>query len=852
MKTKRRNTSEIAVTLTALAVLGLLASPAGAQNAASTAAPAAAASSTASINAPPTTHLQQVIVTGTILRGVTEQNSAAPILVLSGSALEKAGTQNIQQSLQQTVPGFFMTHVGGDLANLTRSANLLGLSPNDTLVMVNGKRRNNTAMIDADGNGASAPDLTFIPAAAISNVQVLRIGDATLYGSGAVAGVVNLILKHSSSGGSISLTGGQYYSGGPFGDDGQTYSLAVNKGLPLGKHGFINLTFTWQYDNYHLVGGADSHLVTPDGQPKTCPYCVVAQSIKGYPYLNRISGTPRVRQGNFVVNSGYNITSNVQVYDFATYGTKLASAWENWRPPNETVASPVLGIPGTYGAPGAIVPYPQGFSPQEQINEVQFANTVGIKGTAGAWRWDLSSTYGQDKDRIYTNNTIVRSLFINTHESPNSFYDGSFTFSEWTNNLDIKRSFKILGAPSNVAFGVETRKDTYSIKQGEPLATYQEGPQGFPGYTAADAGRHTRTNTGGYVDLVTFPTPKLQIEMSGRAEHYSDFGSAVIGDFITRYDLTRRYAFRAAVQTGFRAPTLQEEYYTATNVDPNYADIVLPANSAGSRVLGYPQLKPIRSIEFSAGVVLTPLPHLHMTIDAYLLRINHVITRSPVLYCRGGAYNTPLVCDAIALNGNVIDPTAGDIQATTFVNGYDSKTEGVDWTLNYPLMLGQFGAAQLTFNGDYHDTSVRGVAQTPAVLLPIQLFEPFNISNLNDGYSKYTVKLGFDWRLRRWSATLWESAYGPQTFVRTLTGGPPFYYDRLPLTFLTDLQVDYRVWQSLSLDVGVRNLFNKKPPAEAQTPTGHPDQYADSQYEPIGSPYDPGGGYYYAGLTMHF
>lgn len=847
MRSQRRNIIETAVMLTALVALNMLALPAEAQNASSTAAPSA------TIGAPPIqSQLQQVIVTGTLLKGVTEENSAAPILVLPGSALEKAGTQNIQYALQQTVPGFFMTSVGGDLADITRSANLLGLSPNDTLVMINGKRRNNTAMINADGNGASAPDLTFIPAAAIANTQVLRVGDATLYGSGAIAGVINIILKHSRSGGSLSLNGGQYYSGGPLGEVGQNYNLAINKGLPLGKHGFINLTFTWSYRNYDQVGGADTKVVTASGQPVPEPYSAIVTSIPGYPYLNRIMGTPRVNQSNFVVNSGYDFTPNLHFYDFATYGTKLGESWENWRPPNETVASQVLGVPGTYGTAGAIVPRPQGFSPQEQIDEIEFANTAGLKGTAGKWHWDVSSTYSQDKDRIYVNNTIIRSLFINTHFSPSNFFDGAFIFSQWTNNLDFKRSFNIMGAPSNLAFGVEYRKDTYTLQQGQPLATYLEGPQGFPGYTAADAGRHTRTNTGGYVDFVTFPIPKLQLEASGRAEHYSDFGSALIGDFITRYDFTRKFALRAAVQTGFRAPTLQEEYYTATNVDPNYADVVLPANSAATRVLGYPTLKPLKSIEFSAGVVMTPLPHLHMTIDAYLLRIAHTIVRSPTLYCRGGAYNTQLVCDAIAANGNVLDPTAGDIQATTFINGYDSKTEGVDWTVDYPQSLGRFGMTQLTFNGDYHDTTVTAVAPTPQVLLPVQLFQAWNIQNINDDYSKYTIKLGIDWYLRRWSATLWEEAYGPENTLRTLTGGPPFYQDHLPLTFLTDLQVNYQAAKSVILDVGVRNLFNKRPPAQALTPTGHPDQYADSEFGPISSPYDPGGGVWYAGLKVNF
>ncbi len=837
MKFQYQNAGKIAAALSALA---MLTSPAWAQNAAPTVALAAP------------TQLQQVVVTGTMLEGVTEENSATPILVLPAATLQHAGTQNLGYALQQTVPGFFMTQVGGDLADITRSADLLGLDPNDTLVMVNGKRRHDTAMINADGQGESAPDLSFIPAAALENTQVLRIGDATLYGTDAIAGVVNLILKHSRSGGSLSLTGGQYYDSGPLGKNGQSYDFAVNKGLPLGKNGFIDITFAYTHRNYDQVGGADSKLVTFQGAPISSPYSAIAKTIPGYPYLNGIDGTPRVNQSALVVNSGYNFTPHLQFYDFGTYGTKLGQSFENWRPPNETVASPVLGVAGTYGTPGALVPYPEGFSPQEQISEVDFANTAGLKGTIAAWHWDLSTTYGQDRDAISTNHTIVRSLYVATHNSPNDFNDGVFAFSEWTDNLDVTRSFQMLGMPSNLAFGAELRNDTYTIEQGEALATYQEGPQGFPGYTAADAGTHKRENTGEYVDLVTFPVAGWQLEASGREEHYSDFGNALIGDFISRYDFSPKYALRVAAQSGFRAPTLQEEYYTATNVDPNYADVVLPANSSATRVLGYPALKPLRSVEFSAGLVMHPIPALAMTIDAYLLRIDGNITNSPTLYCKGGASNTPLVCDAITNNGNVIDPTAGDIEARTFINGYDSKTEGVEWSVDYPTPLGRFGMVQWTFNGDYHDTSVVGVSATPAVLLPIQLFQPFNVQNLDDDYSKYTIKLGGVWTLRKWSATLWEEAYGPTTFLDTITGGAPFYPNHLPATLLTDLELDYQVTQSLKLDVGARNLFNKRPPWAPVRANGKPDQNANSEYGLVTSPYDPGGGYWYAGLTVQF
>ena len=785
---------------------------------------------------------ETVIVTGTRVQGMTAADSAAPITVLGSEALTKGtGSADLRQALGQTVPSFVAQQYGADTANLTLSAALRGLSPNDTLVLINGHRRHYTGNLHVDSGGfaagSSSADLSFIPEAAIDHVEVLLDGAAAQYGTDAIAGVVNIILKKKSSGGQFSATAGDYYNRGNRspGDNGKSYDLSYNMGLPLFDKGFVNFTVEKQYSNFTQYGGADNRLLNAQGQPVgqnnvtavgipfaaggggLIPNGVANLSshgngvpdnflpgVTGYPRANSIDGSPESQLTMAEFNSQYDFSDNLSVYAFGTIGHKFAKSFENDRLPNQIIATagsnqpcsatnlngyetvigttgaaacangvanntisvagvstpntgtanPIPGevgftglnskgqiiasgnagnlfssqlinvnngnaIPsatgaGTLGTTPELVMYPNGFRPMEVLKEDDYQYNAGVKFNVLGWDVDADVGYGKDIDNIYTYSSGNRSLFIDTHTSPTNFYDGSFTASQFTGNIDATHAFNVgMASPLTVAVGVEAREDTYGIGAGDPLSYYKEGAQSFPGFTPTAAGDHSRKNYAGYIDLAIAPIEELQIDIAGRAEHYTDFGDAQIGKITARYDFNPKIGIRGTLSTGFRAPTLAEEFYTAVNVSPNSATVQLPANSAAASLLGLGNLKPETSVSYSAGIVAHPLDDLSVTVDAYSIAIGNRITTSATVSSSGGAINVPLVTSAVMLDGVSLDPTATQQGVTAFLNGLSTLTQGIDFTVSYPTDFGDYGLVDWTLAGNYNTTAVSRVAPTP-------------------------------------------------------------------------------------------------------------------------------------------
>ena len=231
--------------------------------------------------------------------------------------------------------------------------------------------------------------------------------------------------------------------------------------------------------------------------------------------------------------------------------------------------------------------YPGGFRPMEVLKEDDYQYDVGTKFNVFGWDVDANVSYGKDIDNIYTWASGNRTLFIDTHTSPTNFFDGGFVASQFAGTIDATHGFNVgMASPLTVAVGVEAREDLYGIFAGEPLSYYKEGAQSFPGFSPAQAGTHSRKNYAGYIDLAIAPIEELQLDVAGRAEHYTDFGDAQIGKITARYDFSPQIGIRGTLSTGFRAPTLAEEFYTAVNVSPNTTTVQLPANSAAASLLG--------------------------------------------------------------------------------------------------------------------------------------------------------------------------------------------------------------------------------------------------------------------------
>jgi iron complex outermembrane recepter protein len=929
---------------------------------------------------------ETVIVTGTRVQGMTAADSAAPIQVLGTDALTHGtGSADLRQQLGQTVPSFTAQQFGGDTANLTLSAALRGLSPNDTLVLVNGHRRHYTGNLHVDAGGfaagSSAPDLSLIPSASIDHVEVLLDGAAAQYGTDAVSGVVNIILKNKSSGGSLSANMGDYYDRGGFSGgkaNGVKYDVSYNMGLPLFDKGFVNFTIDKQYENFTQYGGADARYVNAANQPvgQSTVTSVGANgvanlsatglaipnnflpTVTGYPRANTIDGNPEYQLTAAELNAEYDFSDNLSFYSFGTIGHKFGKSFENDRLPNQIIATVgssqpcsaanpngydtavtangitpacAVGIGGgvtvfgnnglnskgqvpiaatgnagnlfssnlinsntgaaipsatgetLLGTAAELVLYPNGFRPMEVLKEEDYQYNFGMKLNVGGWAVDADVGYGKDINNIYTWNSGNRTLFIDTHSTPTNFYDGSFTASQLTGTLDATHSYNVgMASPLTVAIGAEAREDLYGIGAGEPSSYFNEGAQSFPGFLPALAGNHSRKNYAGYVDFALAPIEALQLDVAGRVEHYTDFGDTQIGKITARYDFNPQWAVRGTVSTGFRAPTLAEEFYTAVNVSPTADTIQFPADSAAANLLGLSNLKPETSTSYSLGIVAHPLEDLSATIDAYSIAIGNRITTSATVSAAGGAINAPTIVNpAIALFGVALDPTASQSGVTAFLNGISTLTQGMDATINYPTDFGDKGLVNWTLAGNFNETSIGRVNPVPAVLLAANPSASFFNFGTQFGFThslpNWKIGLTADWSLDQYGATVRETFYGPDHGYQTPNNGGEYIPSNQAGVMLTDMELRYSVTDQLQLALGGNNLFDIKPdiigaaPASCTTggviiPTGGaciagPNKSSGAiqtagngsvAYNPLGTSFDPNGGYYYARINFNF
>jgi iron complex outermembrane receptor protein len=773
-----------------------------------------------------------VIVTGTRSSGIKVENSASPIQVLDSASLQRTGQPDLIQALAQNLPSFTAQAFGGDTANLTLSARLRGLSPNNTLVLINGKRRHGTANLAVLGGpyqGGAAADLNYIPVSAIDHIEVLQDGAAAQYGSDAIAGVVNVILKSNNHGGTATVNGGGYSDGG-----GRTLDGSANIGVEPFQDAFFSLTAESKYHGYSDRGGIDPRVVNPANM---AAYPGMFQE-PGYPHVNHISGDAQYHLNVLAANFGWDVSPDSQLYAFATAGRKEARAFENYRLPNRL---PLI--------------YPTGFSPKETMKEEDFAFTGGFKTKAAGWNLDLSSTYGRDKARIGVADSGNVSLFTDTGYTPTVFQAGTFIASQLTTTLEASKEFDIGWAkPLNIAGGIEHRIDKYEIEAGDAASRYKEGSQSYPGFSLTDAGSHRRTNQAAYLDFAGNPITDLTVDLAARYEHFSDFGNAKVGKITSRYDFSPVVALRGTFSNGFRAPTLAEEYYSATNVGPTTAFVQLAPNSAGAKLVGVDGLKPERSTNLSLGLVLNPASNVAMTLDVYQIKIRDRIVGSGALYGSGGAVNSPAVTAAIKANGNVLDSTVSQTGINIFSNAVNTRSRGLEFVTTINSNYGTAGKVDWSIAANYNKVEVTKINQAPTQLLPQTLLDKTAISDLETASPKLRMNLGALWKIGNWTVNLREAIYGKSSEYGS-EDGSVYHLTEISTKAITDLEVGYKINNAWSVAVGANNLFNKYP--NGVNPALLADQRAAGDNAavtilPSFSPFGINGGYYYARANYKF
>lgn len=795
-----------------------------------------------------------IIVTGTRASGQQAAESAAPIQLINEAAMSRVGQPNLNQVLTQLVPSFQAQTQGTDMSNFSLSARLRGLNPNHTLVMVNGKRRHGSAILQVLGgpfNGSAAPSIDLIPPDAVQRIEVLQEGAAAVYGSDAIAGVINIILKSNDSGGSAKITGGQYYDG-----EGDTLSVSGNMGFHIGENGYFNLTLFHRRNDYTFTGDGQISAKDIAGNVVTNVSAAFQPIYAKLDTANINGGQAKSALSIAFFNAGYDF-GGVEFYAFGDVAHRNGFAYQGYRPPNRICK--VTADPTTCFATTATT----GMVPQQQVIQDEYSFTGGLRGEISGWNWDLSTTYGADHDDIWTIDSANRSLYIDTGFTPTDFYDGAFKFTQLTTTLDLKHEYDIgFAEPLTVALGGEYRKETYAIVAGDLGSRYKEGGQSFAGYSLTDAGSFGRNAKSVYLNLITKPVDAWSLDIAGRYEDYSDFGSTAIGKITTRYDFSDAIALRGTFSSGFRAPTLGESFYSSTNVAPTSATVQLPPNSTAAALLGFKPLKPEKSINASAGVVLRPIPRLIISLDGYYIKITDRIAGTAAI--RGLVNNVKqtnlingltaydAVMAAIAARGTIIDnvPT---VAVQTFTNGVDTRTWGLDFSARYPVEL-DFGNLDLSLSANYTDTKITKNKIGTA------LFTPQAASQLETAQPKYKIQLGMLFTSGRFSANLRQSYQAKSSVLvfPAISGFGP-YEGIVKATPLTDLELGYDVTDWVSLSIGANNLFNKKPEVPGLLPVAvasGTSPYINGSTS-INSPYGHGtygtnGGYYYARLNFKF
>lgn len=776
--------------------------------------------------------LDTVVVTGTRISGLKASESPAPIQVLTEATLDRATSTDFVNQLALIVPSFTAQAIGGDTANETLSARLRGLSPNHALVLINGKRRHGTsnlAILSSAYQGGAAADLNFIPAEAIARIEILQDGAAAQYGSDAIAGVINIILKDEASGGSASAMAGRYLEG-----DGETAEAAFNVGFLPVEGAFVNLSALTRYHGYSNRGGPDQRVVQAVNSGAHPNWA----DLPGYPRVNKIFGDARYKLDLLTVNAGLDLGRSTHAYGFFTYGSKYAAGWANFRLPTRLPAM-----------------YPLGFDPLDTTKEEDYALTAGLKGQVGAWSWDLSTTGGRDDIAVIVTNSANIDLFNDTGSSPTEFHAGDFIASQRTTTLDITRPMEIFDQPATFALGAERRDDVYEIRAGDPASRYKAGSQSYPGFALTDAGKHERDNWAVYADLAFSTSPNMTFDLAVRHEQFSDFGDTAVGKLTGRWDMTPAFAIRGTASTGFRAPTLAESYYSATNVQPNSAFVQLPPNAAAAALIGIDPLSPEKSINYSLGFQARPVGGLYVTFDAYQIEIQDRVVGSGTLYgYYNGTVRSEAVNAAIAANGNVLEPVPFS-GINVFSNGIDTRTQGADLLVSWSGSPGLPGRIDWTLTGNVNKTEAIGIRATPAELGASgqSLFDKVALSTLETASPKAKVSLSGLWQLGRFSVDLRGTAYG-QSSRYSDPGDGNYYLDKAGAKMITDLAVEYELTRKASLKVGATNLFDVYP--ERVQPEGLAASAAAGnpavEIYPAFSPFGINGGFWYARVDYRF
>jgi iron complex outermembrane recepter protein len=784
--------------------------------------------------------LEQIVVTGTRVANRSALETAAPVDVVQAEQLERLGITEINQALAASLPSFNFPRPGlNDGTDVVRPATLRGLAPDQTLVLVNSKRLHSAALVNVNGSigrGSSAADLNTIPNAIVQSVEVLRDGASAQYGSDAIAGVINVRLREAREGGGSDVTygwrdtdfevktapvtqPGATWSAPPVlsrsRSDGETLTASLWKGLPLTDSGFLTVAAEYRDQEHTERGGWDHRPNYPVVNG------VVDPREATFDRFDSWYGEPQLAQKTLFANAGYDVSDETSLYGWASWQDRHAVGAGFYRP-----ASDARNIPAIY---------PDGFLPLIESEVTDYNAAFGTRWELGAWQMDSSLAYGRNKMEFTIDHTLNRSI---GPTSKTKFDAGGFDYDQLVLNVSGVRPVQVgaFASPLNVAVGLEARRETYSIFAGEP-DSYRNGgerlPDGtpaapgaqvFPGFRPDNEVDEDRTAVGAYVDLEANLTQALLASVAVRGESYSDFGENLSGKLSMRYDFNAHFALRGGVQNGFRAPSLQQQFFQTTSTN-NIVGIGLvdtttfPVDDPVARALGAKDLDAEKSMNFSLGTVLR-FGNLDITIDAYRIDIDDRIVLSENLT---GAAIRKFLSDQgfIGVGG-----------ARFFINGVDTRTEGVDFVLNYPLETAAAGRFDFTLAANFNSTDVTKVPQVElaGITPPPVLFDHLNILTFEEGTPEDKYSATVNWSLARFGVTARATRYGDVLAAGTTTATDFI----LTAKTLVDLEARFDITDHIRAGIGADNLTDEYPDSNPAPLLNTNGTQSFSNYSPFG------------------
>ncbi|UOG73604.1 TonB-dependent receptor [Hymenobacter tibetensis] len=760
------------------------------------------------------TGLSEVQIVGSRSQNRSVTDSPSPVDVIDiREVTAKTGQLDVNQLLQFVAPSFNSNRqTGSDGADHVDPASLRGLGPDQTLVLVNGKRQHQSALVNlfgSRGRGNTGTDLNVIPAASIERIEILRDGAAAQYGSDAIAGVINIVLKKTTNELTVSTNYGAYDAKYRFDDknfDGGNFNANANYGIKVGEQGgYINATLDYNQREHTQRANVPAE----DG------------------IARRQYGDPQVKNAAAYLNAKFPISDKAQVYAFGGLNKRRGDsyAWTRFADDDRNVPSI----------------YPNGYDPIITSDIWDGSVVVGLRTQLGAWELDLSNNFGSNRFEYGVENTLNASLGTN---SPTKFKAGGFQLQQQVQSLGLTRNYASVLGGLNLAAGAEWRHEWYSLFAGEE-ASYRNydpagtpdslrraaGSQGFPGYQPTDAIKAERDNVGAYVDAELSITPQWLVAAALRYEYYTDFGSTLNYKLATRYNLTEFLTLRGTYSTGFRAPSLAQVNFnsTFTNFIQGQPVEVLLArnNSAVTQKLGIPSLKQETSNSANIGLTSRIGSSLSLTLDGYYIKIDDRV----VLTSQFSSEDPVIGPDLQALNVG---------QAQFFANAASTESLGLDAVLSHTLALSN-GRLNSTLAANFNRLRIDRVRTSGRLTgREDEFFGPREQAFVKASAPPSKINLTFDYQLGRFGALLRFVRFADVKLIG-YDGLDQVYDSRIT----TDLALSYSLTDHLQLSVGSSNLFNRYP------------SFFNPQVTETGGAWDPvqmgsNGRFYFAKLQARF